>query len=634
MGDNNGLSSFLGFAFSGLGAPCMIAHAAVSTCVGAAESEFLRSLTSPALSDFGACKSPVLSPLVTLFNADGIADPRFLLRFAASVALVKFANDTAASWLARRKTRQLRDEAQASPLLATAASYDAYFGGHESHTGDSDDVTESNSVTESSSEDGDTGRRHNRHAATALAVRICSDDSVTSALSIEGVPSLLASAMMTVWHAKSLISSLGWSILPLVVVVGGINALQGMSARRRAAAKEALARATSAFAECITSTGISLLRALGADAQNWQLRRVSEMCMSAQMMNAAAETLSQLRTSLLRNAFPAMCTWSIVTLRHLPAAAVPGIVSKAVVGVLHLVSLFKSLRCVREGAAQFNFVRSLQTEFEPEVIEESKADDSECTWTGVSLHNVTFAYPSRPERPVLKNVTLPLRAGTVTALVGPSGGGKSTLTKLLLRFYSPQQGSVTASTRVTDDSSTERVLDLDTQQWRRHIALVPQDPSLFSMSTADNLRLADTQSNASPKQLHLALEQAHVRQVIDELPHGQDECLHQRGQTLSGGERQRLALARAWMRRDAQLVILDEPTSALDGATEQSVLRQVREMVAAGAAVVIVAHRHSTVKEVATHVAVLDKGEVVAHGLRDEVLRNRAFLRLFGDQVE
>lgn len=223
------------------------------------------------------------------------------------------------------------------------------------------------------------------------------------------------------------------------------------------------------------------------------------------------------------------------------------------------------------------------------------------------FESVDFRYPQRPELAALSGFDLQVRPGETVALVGPSGAGKSTVLALLLRFHDPVAG------RVRVDGIDLAALDLEA--WRNHVALVPQQPTLFAASLADNLRYA--RLDASDDELREALRIAHADAFVDALPDGLDTPLGERGALLSGGQAQRIAIARAVL-RDAPILLLDEATSALDAQSEHAV-REAMDTLARGRTTLVIAHRLSTVQR-ADRIVVMDRGRIVAEGRHAELL--------------
>ena len=227
------------------------------------------------------------------------------------------------------------------------------------------------------------------------------------------------------------------------------------------------------------------------------------------------------------------------------------------------------------------------------------------------LDKVTFAYPTRPEQAALRDFSLTIQAGKSLALVGPSGAGKSTVFELLQRFYDPQQG------RILLDGVDIRELGL--QQLRGHIALVPQQPALFTGDVRYNIRYG--RPEAPEEEVVAAAQAAHAREFIERLPEAYDSHLGEQGVRLSGGQRQRLALARAIL-NDPEILLLDEATSALDSESEHHVQQALQELMK-NRTTVIIAHRLSTILH-ADLIAVLDQGRLIATGTHAELLRDCA----------
>ncbi|MGX1543789.1 ATP-binding cassette domain-containing protein [Streptomyces adustus] len=232
--------------------------------------------------------------------------------------------------------------------------------------------------------------------------------------------------------------------------------------------------------------------------------------------------------------------------------------------------------------------------------------DVEAVQGEIVLDGVTFAYPDRP--PALEDLSLTVPAGQVTALVGATGSGKTTIAKLLMRFQDADFGSVLLDGR--------DVRDLSRHDLRQAIGFVAQDPFLFDGTVADNIRYGSF--GASDEAVVEAATKAEAHAFVATLPDGYDTVIGERGAALSGGQRQRIALARAIL-KDAPVVILDEATSAVDNETEAAIQRTLRAF-AADRTMLIIAHRLSTVRH-ADRIYVMDKGGVVAEqGTHDELL--------------
>ena len=230
------------------------------------------------------------------------------------------------------------------------------------------------------------------------------------------------------------------------------------------------------------------------------------------------------------------------------------------------------------------------------------------------LEDVHFAYPTRPEAAVLRGLTMSLQPDRVVALVGPSGGGKSTVAALISRLYEPDEGQL-----LLDDRP---VVELDPHWLRQQIGVVSQEPILFAASVTSNIRYAVPE--ATDEQVMAAAEAANALQFVSEFPDGFETLVGERGVRLSGGQKQRIAIARAVL-MDPALLILDEATSALDAESEHLV-QEALERLMKGRTTLVIAHRLSTVKE-ADRVVVLDQGRVAESGSHEDLLAREGLYR-------
>jgi len=226
----------------------------------------------------------------------------------------------------------------------------------------------------------------------------------------------------------------------------------------------------------------------------------------------------------------------------------------------------------------------------------------------IEFNNVGFAYPSRPNEPVLDGVSFSVKQGERIAIVGPSGAGKSTIMQLLLRFYDATSGEI-----LVDGLP---IREVDPRALRGRIALVPQESMIFGTSLADNIRYGSP--NASDAAIKSAAERAIVDSFVSNWPEGYDTRIGERGVTLSGGQRQRISIARAIL-KDAPILLLDEATSALDAENEtlvQSALDRLME----GRTTIVIAHRLSTIVN-ADRILVMDQGKIVEQGTHLELVQ-------------
>ena len=276
-------------------------------------------------------------------------------------------------------------------------------------------------------------------------------------------------------------------------------------------------------------------------------------------------------------------------------------------------------------------------DLEPMVTEKANAKELLAGSAEIVLNDVRFSYPKADEislaslesvakkeiiesGEILKGVSFTAKAGTLTAIVGPSGAGKTTLSALLPRLYDVTGGSITVNG--TD------IRDFTLQSLRDQIGVVAQDPHLFHESIAENLRYA--KSDATDEELISACKSAQIWNLIESLPNGLETMVGERGHRLSGGEKQRLAIARMLLKAPA-IVILDEATAHLDSENESLVQEALKEALK-GRTSIVIAHRLSTVKD-ADQILVLDQGRIVEIGKHEELVsKNGLYSELFARQ--
>ena len=247
---------------------------------------------------------------------------------------------------------------------------------------------------------------------------------------------------------------------------------------------------------------------------------------------------------------------------------------------------------------------------ESEVKDQKDSSKLEVSKAAVIFENVTFKYADSKGEHLFKNLNLEVGGGERIGLVGPSGGGKTTITKLLLRFMDVESGQVTI-----DGQDISRVSQ---QDLRRSIAYVPQEPLLFHRSLAENIRYG--RPAASQTEVMEAAKLAHAHDFIERLPDKYQTKVGERGVKLSGGQRQRVAIARAIL-KDSPIIILDEATSSLDSSSEKLIQEALWELMK-GRTALVIAHRLSTVQRM-DRIVVLDEGRIIEQGNHAELLKKK-----------
>lgn len=278
-----------------------------------------------------------------------------------------------------------------------------------------------------------------------------------------------------------------------------------------------------------------------------------------------------------------------------------------------LLFLFGNLQKIRTALARIRAVLLAEELSEPEVSDQPSAHPD------VRLNRVSFTYPGR-DRPAVDELSIVLKPGTVTAVVGPSGAGKTTLTKLLTRAYDVNSGSI--------EVAGVDLRKLTTDQRTGAIGHVSQDTILFDGTIRDNLLLA--RPGASEDDLEAAARAAHAHDFIVALPEGYDTQIGDRGGRLSGGERQRLSIARALL-KGAPIVVMDEPTANVDPQSERGIQEGLSVLVRERT-VLVVAHRLRTIVA-ADQILVMDGGRLVEAGTHEALLeRSSLYAMLWRDQ--
>ncbi len=281
----------------------------------------------------------------------------------------------------------------------------------------------------------------------------------------------------------------------------------------------------------------------------------------------------------------------------------------AVMLSISMVGSLAKLEVFSENMRQVKFtVESLEEFLEmPELPEPAKRADVK--HTDVELKNVHFSYTGDVKDEVLHGIDLKLPEGGFTALVGPSGGGKSTVAKLIARFWDVTDGEITVG--------GVNIKDMPLSQLSEYVSFVTQDNFLFRCSLLENIRLGNP--NATDEEVKAAAKAAQCEEFINKLPQGYDTPAGEAGKRLSGGEKQRIAIARM-MLKNAPIVILDEATAFTDPENEDKIQRSIIALTK-GKTLLVIAHRLSTIKN-ADNIVVLKNGKIAAEGRQEELLEN------------
>jgi len=226
----------------------------------------------------------------------------------------------------------------------------------------------------------------------------------------------------------------------------------------------------------------------------------------------------------------------------------------------------------------------------------------------IKFEDVSFYY-SDNKLAAVENLNFKINSGCMTALVGPSGGGKTTVARLIYRHYDPQNGKVLA-----DDVDLR---DYNLREYRKFLAIVPQEVEIFDVSISENIAYA--RPEASRQEIEAAAKVANVDEFIDKLPNGYETQVGERGTKLSGGQRQRLGIARAVL-ANPRILIFDEATSSLDSQSEH-LIQDAMEKISRGRTLIVIAHRLSTIRR-ADKIIVLEGGRVVEEGSHLELAKH------------
>jgi ATP-binding cassette, subfamily B, bacterial len=371
-------------------------------------------------------------------------------------------------------------------------------------------------------------------------------------------------------------------------------------------AREELQVVTRKFQEDFTSR--HEIRHLGAHAI--QTQKYVEACWDRRRSRWWATTVQNLHSvtvTFLATMMSALLLWqtglSVLaqTLTIGTALAIQVLSNTATLPLRSLGQLYNQFLDVRVGWQR------LKQPFQEPIVPADTADvvESPPVKGAVKFEGVSFTYPST-KRPVLRDTSFTMEPGKVTALVGYTGAGKSSIAKLLMRTYDPDTG------RVTVDGTDIRTFSL--ASYRAELGIVPQDPFLFKGTVSSNIRYG--KPDASDAEVEAAIRAVGAHPLLSSLPGGFDHVVEEEGHNLTAAQRQLVALARAWLARP-DLLVLDEATSLLDAGVEDQVIAAVHEL---GCTTLMITHREN-VARLADNIVVLESGEVVDEGPEEQVAR-------------
>lgn len=268
------------------------------------------------------------------------------------------------------------------------------------------------------------------------------------------------------------------------------------------------------------------------------------------------------------------------------------------------------------GLAGVEKVQNIIVQGASEEKELNLENDYTITKGSINIEHVDFEYNSTP---ILKDITFKVNAGEVVAIVGPPGSGKTTLMRLLTRFYEPSNGKISIDGR--------QITEYDLVTLRKSIGVVEQDVHLFSDTITNNITYAFDDGTISSERLDEVIKLSRINEFVYDLPEGLNTLVGEKGSRLSGGQKQRIAIARAFL-IDPKILVLDDSTSAIDGKTESEIVNAIKDLMK-GRTSFLITNRLNMMRH-ADRIIVLDKGKVEAEGKHDELIQsNRIYRRIF-----
>src|SRR5436309_1681669 len=451
---------------------------------------------------------------------------------------------------------------------------------------------------------------HDRRSAGDLMTRVTSDVKAMRDAMTESIAEILENSMFLIGMGAVLLW-LDWQLAMVLIAAAPVLfvALSVYSSRIQERSRAERKR-EGALASVVHET-LGTIRMSRIFNQEEEARRRFHAESAASLESGLAATMTGERFSWMMDVLGGIVTATTLgfgVLRVMSGAITPG---SLIVFVTYVRNLYKSLRTtirhttrITKAGAQVERVVEL-LEVKEGVTDRPGARPAPRFRGQVEFRNVSFEY--EPGRPVLKGIDLTIPAGKVTAIVGPTGGGKSTLVSLISRLYDPTEGSILIG--------GHDIREYTLRSLRSQISVVLQESVLLQASIAENI--AYGRPAARFEEIEAAARAANADEFIRELPEGYDTVLGERGETLSGGQRQRIAIARAIV-RDAPIVILDEPLTGLDAAAAAAVMEALEHLMT-GRTVVIITHQLAVVQR-ADQIVVLADAQIREQGTHQDLM--------------
>ncbi|MBF0331515.1 MAG: ABC transporter ATP-binding protein [Candidatus Omnitrophica bacterium] len=409
--------------------------------------------------------------------------------------------------------------------------------------------------------------------------------------------------------------TISWKMVLIVLVVFPLNALMiysiGKTIKKQSLySQESMADLNSILAE--TNQGVSIVKAFSREEH--EIGRFDEI--NKRYYKSVVKGIR--RNLLMTPVAELLAAIAVVIVFWVGGKQVMKGDMSFGVFLLFLTALMSILRPIKKLTAVYGIIQqaiaSTQRlydifDWKPSIVDSLAAVVAHPPEKYIRFHDVSFKYEKKEERWIIKNFSHDFEIGKTTALVGPTGCGKTTIMNMILRFYDADKGVV-----LFDDQDIKQVT---INSLRQHAGLVTQDMILFNETIRENLRYGKL--DATDQELHEAARQALASEFIDRLPNGLDTVVGDRGFKLSGGQKQRLCIARAIL-KNPKILLLDEATSALDAESEYFV-QQALDNLMKNRTVIVIAHRLSTIRH-ASCIIVMDQGRVVQKGEHDDLMKS------------